>query len=641
MKRLKKSMAARAAAAFFASLFLTLFVISSVVFAAMIEFGVYTSSREEVRENVRYPSAFGAMYRLCEEFIGDGDVLYCNDNFTFNELGDMVSSVILDGGLVFDIRANYEYITERIPDEVIESGPVFTHKLTDLISDQEIYQHNRDWLIDPSTGNIIDVTIRIASVFTTPNVADLLYDNKILIPVAAVVSVISAILLLAFTVSAAGHRRGTDEIALSPFDRVPLDLLACTAFIISALLLPPFSDCFNLICRTTISFNISWTVAAVACVVIVFLFSLLLTVLMSTVAARIKCGTFFKNNLITRALRYVKRAVMAVPIIWRTLLASIAFAVLTLIIFVNLDYLGFMTIVFLALLWGFGIAVLSYNAWCMRRLRIAGHRIASGDLSFRVNTDGLHGDYRLHAEDLNNIGAGIETAVNERMKSERFRAELITNVSHDIRTPLTSIINYIDLLKTPDIDAETVRSYIEVLDRQSQRLRRLTDDLIEASKASSGTLPVTLEPIELSLLLSQTAGEYSERLEQCGLSLVTRAPEGSISVMADGRHTSRIIDNLMSNVCKYALSGTRVYIEIVTSGKHAGISISNISREPLGKSVNELTERFVRGDESRHTEGSGLGLSIASSLAEIQGAALSIETISDLFRATLWMNMAE
>jgi signal transduction histidine kinase len=225
--------------------------------------------------------------------------------------------------------------------------------------------------------------------------------------------------------------------------------------------------------------------------------------------------------------------------------------------------------------------------------------------------------------------------VDEQMKSERFKAELITNVSHDLKTPLTSIINYVDLLKKEDIPNETARGYIEVLDRKSQRLKKLTEDLVEASKASTGALTVNRERLDVKQLVEQAAGEYQEKLSAAGLTLVTTLPQEPVTVTADGRHLWRVLDNLLGNCVKYALEGTRVYLDVTAQGEQAILTVKNISRQSLNLPAQQLLERFVRGDESRTTEGSGLGLSIARSLTELQGGTFELTIDGDLFKAVI------
>lgn len=286
-------------------------------------------------------------------------------------------------------------------------------------------------------------------------------------------------------------------------------------------------------------------------------------------------------------------------------------------------------------------ALVVYALWCAVKLRDAARAIANGDMSAAVDISHMRGELRAHGEDINNIRGGISRAVEERMRSERFRTELITNVSHDIKTPLTSIINYVDLMEKEEPENEKTREYLEVIDRQSARLKKLIDDLMEASKASTGNLAVRLERCELGVLINQTVGEYQERLSDRGLELVTAKPDETVTVMADGRHMWRIFDNLMNNILKYAQSGTRVYLTLEKEGGDAVLIFRNISRARLELSGEELTERFVRGDVSRNSEGNGLGLSIAKSLAELQHGMLDIFVDGDLFKVVLRLPTAE
>ncbi len=272
-------------------------------------------------------------------------------------------------------------------------------------------------------------------------------------------------------------------------------------------------------------------------------------------------------------------------------------------------------------------------ALSFRRIESGGKALAGGDLSYQIETGRMLPPFRQHAAHLNEIGEGMQKAVAQQMKSERMKTELITNVSHDIKTPLTSIVNYVGLMKTLDLKDETAQEYLEVLDRQSNRLRKLTEDLVEASKASTGNLTTTLERTDLHLLLQQAAGEYEDRLRELQLEPVLRLAEGEAPILADGKLLWRVFDNLMSNICKYSLPGTRVYLSTELHDGHVTASFKNISRYALDISTDELMERFVRGDASRSTEGSGLGLSIAQSLTKLQGGSFQLSIDGDLFRA--------
>ena len=282
-----------------------------------------------------------------------------------------------------------------------------------------------------------------------------------------------------------------------------------------------------------------------------------------------------------------------------------------------------------------------YLCWCFNKLKIAGEALRDGLDGYRVDTSHMVGALREHGEDLNRIGEGVNKAVEERLKSERLRTELITNVSHDIKTPLTSIINYVDLLEKEEIPNENAKEYLEVLERQSARLKKLIEDLIEASKASSGSLSVNLEKLEAGVFLVQTVGEFKEKTEKNKLDLQIKKPGEPIYIMADGRHFWRVIDNLMNNICKYAQPETRVYINLEQTGEKVQITFRNTSRYPLNISSEELMERFVRGDSSRNTEGNGLGLSIAGSLMELMHGKMQLFVDGDLFKVVLEFDRCE
>ncbi|MBO4457549.1 MAG: HAMP domain-containing histidine kinase [Butyrivibrio sp.] len=271
--------------------------------------------------------------------------------------------------------------------------------------------------------------------------------------------------------------------------------------------------------------------------------------------------------------------------------------------------------------------------------------IKNGDVSAKVEIEELHADNITLAEAVNSIGEGIKIAVNTSMKDEKLKADLITNVSHDIKTPLTSIINYVDLIKREDIQNERVKEYVEVLETKSQKLKQLTEDLVEASKISSGNISIQLGKIDFVELVNQTIGEFFEKFEDHLLTPIFKHEEQSMCINADARHLWRVIENLLNNVCKYALAGTRVYMDMIyiTDGDRRKVefSVKNISESELNIGVDELTERFIRGDESRTTEGSGLGLSIAKNLTIAQGGEFNIRLDGDLFKVVIVFDCIE
>lgn len=272
------------------------------------------------------------------------------------------------------------------------------------------------------------------------------------------------------------------------------------------------------------------------------------------------------------------------------------------------------------------------------QIRLGVEKIRDGALSGKIDIEQLHGEEKSLAEAINNIGEGLLHAVDDSTKNERMKADLITNVSHDIKTPLTSIINYVNLMKLEKIDNERVQGYIKILDEKSQRLKQLTADLVEASKISSGNVKLDMQVIDLVELVYQTSGEFNEKFEQKELTIVTKLPKTAVLIRADGRQLYRVIENLYNNVAKYALEKTRVYVDISYVEEKVVFSIKNVSEHSLARensNAGDLTERFIRGDSSRTTEGSGLGLSIAKSLTVLMGGVFDIKVDGDLFKASI------
>jgi signal transduction histidine kinase len=260
--------------------------------------------------------------------------------------------------------------------------------------------------------------------------------------------------------------------------------------------------------------------------------------------------------------------------------------------------------------------------------------VVGGDYAGDIQTESM-GEFRELTEAVNSIKNGLNDEVERRLKAERLRTELISNVSHDIRTPLTSVITYVDLLKSEETDNENIKKYVEIIDQKAARLKTLTDDLFEASKASSGNLPVTFEKVDIVSLLTQGLGELDDKIKASGLDFRVRTPEGKLFVQADGSLLWRVVENLLSNVFKYSLPGSRVYVSVLDNGDSAGIEVKNISDSPLNIPEAELMERFKRGDESRSDGGSGLGLAIARSLMAAQGGGFEIKIDGDLFKVAL------
>ena len=261
--------------------------------------------------------------------------------------------------------------------------------------------------------------------------------------------------------------------------------------------------------------------------------------------------------------------------------------------------------------------------------------IASGNVDYQIPLDSLTGQNRQMAEMVNNIGNGLQRAVEVGMKNERLKTDLITNVSHDIKTPLTSIINYVGLLKRENFEDPKIQGYLDVLETKAQRLKTLTEDVVEASKVSSGNITLEMMDVNLVEMINQTEGEFTEKFAAKNLIVVQNLPDGPAMIHVDGRRMWRVLENIYNNAAKYAMPGTRVYADLWLEEEKVIFSLKNISEQPLNISADELTERFIRGDISRSTEGSGLGLSIAKSLTEMQGGVFRLYLDGDLFKATI------
>ncbi len=369
-------------------------------------------------------------------------------------------------------------------------------------------------------------------------------------------------------------------------------------------------------------------------------------------AAQFKSGMWWKRTILCRIgtalARFVKWMVHGIgtvirnlPILWKCLLllAAVVFGEILLVLLVGGSEQGFAIIWFLEKL--LLLAAVPYFALVFHRLQEGSRRLAAGELNYQVSTQQLFGECKEHAQNLNSIAMGMNHAVEERMKSERLKTELITNVSHDIKTPLTSIINYAELIGREPSENPRIQEYGEVLLRQSARLKKLIEDLVEASKASTGNIEVQKAPCEVGVLLSQAVGEYTKRFEEKKLEWIVKQPEEPIVIIADGRLLWRVFDNLLNNIYKYAQSNTRVYLVVEEKESIVQITFKNISACRLDISADELMERFVRGDDSRNTEGSGLGLSIAQSLTKLMEGRMELIVDGDLFKVILEFSISE
>ena len=480
---------------------------------------------------------------------------------------------------------------------------------------------------------------------------DLLYDDEI----AQITNMVNTIYVLAdayvfiafgcllvfgaalcFLLYGAGHKKGQEEITLSVIDRAPFEIITAVAVGIFT----------GLICLFILLIESEFGIGNVAFFFltgVLFEAAIMLVIFyLISIAARVKAKRFLKNTII---YFLVQKCAWIFKFLGKN---SSLFAKCLLV----MAGIGVGECICLAFWWNFcgwdigGLFIdvciwtvleavlVAFFCYQMKILQDGIEKVAEGDLHQKIDTSKLFWEFKKHGEQINKAGEGIAAAVEKQMKSERFRTELITNVSHDIKPPLTSIISYVDLIQKEDIQNENLLAYIEVLERQSNRLKKLIEDLMEASKASTGNLPVQIEDCDVSVLLTQLVGEYQEKLINRNLNLVVQSPMEPVMIKADGRYLWRVFDNLMNNICKYALEGTRVYLTM-EKDTFARITFRNISRQQLNISSEELMERFVRGDSSRNTEGSGLGLSIAQSLTDLMNGKMELLVDGDLFKVIL------
>ena len=347
------------------------------------------------------------------------------------------------------------------------------------------------------------------------------------------------------------------------------------------------------------------------------------------------CGRILKWlwKLCRLAGRGLRKVIDLLPVMWQWIAAggALGFVLVLICATTNAHWYS----VFPLFVWCLAFAALVvYCGYSYGVIQKGIKRMKAGDLGEKIKTDWLFGSFKTIAEDLNALADVVAIAAEKQLRSERMKTELITNVSHDIKTPLTSVINYVDLLQQPHTEEEGAQ-YLEVLSRQSSRLKKLVEDLMDMSKASSGSMAVNITSVDAVEAVNQALGEFSDKLDNAQLTPVFRSPDSQLHMLADGRLTWRVLSNILSNVVKYALPGTRVYLDLLRLDKSVVLSVKNISREELNISAEELTERFVRGDASRNTEGSGLGLNIAQSLMQLQRGNLELTVDGDLFKVTL------
>ena len=559
------------------------------------------------------------------------------------DLGDSVS---LGGEIYVPVERAEQYAKWMIEDALSE-----TERLQEEAAEETLAERNKRIVVTLTANPSLPKEDEYALIY---HQAEQLYDNRNVIPVICCTGTILALLCFIFLLCSAGHKNGREGITPSAIHEIHLDVYTVVVAV------GAFTGLY-------LAFGwIGMNPGMINLIVLVVLFAaevIWCTLYFMELAIRLKMGKWWQNTILYRVFRFfgrfckrvfrgIVKLIRGIPMVWRTALLCLAVCVAEffgLILFYN-------DRVVLLFFWAIEKFILcgaiTFVALMCKELQEGSEALADGDLNYKLDTSHMVLSFKEHGENLNSIGEGISAAVEQRMKSEHLKTELITNVSHDIKTPLTSIINYADLIgkevsgdvkdtgdgagtETAQEREQHISEYAEVLLRQSQKLKKLLDDLLEASRATTGNLEVHPEVCDVSVLLSQAVGEYEQRFSEKKLETIVKQPEETVKVMADGRHLWRVFDNLLNNIYKYAQAGSRVYLNVEHDGQNANIIFRNMSAYPLEMSPEELEERFTRGDRSRHMEGNGLGLSIAKSLTELQKGDMEIVTDGDLFKVVI------
>ncbi len=446
-----------------------------------------------------------------------------------------------------------------------------------------------------------------------------------------IVDLVLFIFVLVFEFSATGHKNGYEGIHTLWIDHIPYELIIFYLFVVSFFTFISFGFNFN-------SYDTFSIVSIYILITEAMFVSLNIYMVLMTTARRLKSNILFETSITCQIFLFVYHTFKAIPVVYKVSIPTILYFIIELYVFDGYLYgRRYYLHLIMTMVACISVILLAYQFSFVYK---AGKELVNGNKNYKISDEKkklMIGEIKEHASNLNELSDGISLAVEKEMKSERLKAELITNVSHDIKTPLTSIINYTNLL-SKEHTAEEEKQYIDVLNRQSNKLKKLIEDLIEASKASTGNISTNIVPINIRELMEQSIAEYDEKLNKANLDVVLNIKDEPISVYADGRLLWRVLSNLFSNVSKYALAGTRVYIDVSRCNTNEVlISIKNISKDQLNINPDELTERFVRGDLSRHTEGSGLGLNIVKSLVEVQKGRFELNIDGDLFKANIYL----
>ena len=586
---------------------------------------------------------------LASVFHSVGDYTEGSTNLTYL-FADKETQTIYTNKKAYSSYAQLEQNLEKIFKE--KAYAVVYPELSECVTnipgaDLQVWNHTIDQSFDTK-----DFVFAV-SVDTKFSVADSMADeaenyetySKLMFPMLAGAifgSVLWLIGMVWLTVTA-GRRPEDEEIHLNGFDRWYTEIAAGTVIgiwlagtIISGTLIANSSLGYSHVVVTVIVICLICGTYTMAWFLIGYL----------SLVRRIKAGTLWKNSLIRKVLKWIGKCSGKLAGFVRAFSRNTAEKIKVLLVGGAFLFLQFLIIgcvfsgagVFLLALMAVDVAVMIFairKADGLDLIMDGLKKISDGELQYKIKTDTLTGKQKVMAEYINNIGSGLDAAVENSLKKERMQTELITNVSHDLKTPLTSIINYVDLMKRENPTDPKIQEYLRILDEKSQRLKVLTEDVVEASKASTGNIKLEMNDIDFVEMVQQVIGEFEEKFQEKNLTMMVHFTDEPSIIYADGQRMWRVLENVFGNVVKYAMEGTRVYAEISNRNKKVTFSLKNISAQPLNISADELTERFIRGDVARNTEGSGLGLSIAKSLTELQGGEFKLYLDGDLFKVMI------
>lgn len=586
---------------------------------------------------------------LASVFHSVGDYTEGSTNLTYL-FADKETQTIYTNKKVYSSYAQLEQNLEKIFKE--KAYAVVYPELSECVTnipgaDLQVWNHTIDQSFDTK-----DFVFAV-SVDTKFSVADSMADetenyetySKLMFPMLAGAvfgSVLWLIGMVWLTVTA-GRKPEDEEIHLNGFDRWYTEIAAGAVI---GIWLAGTIILGTLIANSSLGYSYAVVTVIVTCLICgTYTMAWFLIGYLSLVR-RIKAGTLWKNSLIRKVLKWIGKCSGKLADFVRAFSRNTAEKIKVLLVGGAFLFLQFLIIgcifggaeVFLLALMAVDVAAMIFvirKADGLDLIMDGLKKISDGELQYKIKTDTLTGKQKVMAEYINNIGGGLDAAVENSLKKERMQTELITNVSHDLKTPLTSIINYVDLMKRENPTDPKIQEYLRILDEKSQRLKVLTEDVVEASKASTGNIKLEMNDIDFVEMVQQVIGEFEEKFQEKNLTMMVHFTDEPSIIYADGQRMWRVLENVFGNVVKYAMEGTRVYAEISNRNKKVTFSLKNISAQPLNISADELTERFIRGDVARNTEGSGLGLSIAKSLTELQGGEFKLYLDGDLFKVMI------